>query len=42
MRVMGKHGWATCALTVIGTAIGIRLLFGQWLGIPLPKGTIGW
>jgi putative tricarboxylic transport membrane protein len=42
MRIMGKHSWLSCAITVIGTAICIHYLFGQWLGIPLPKGLIGW
>jgi hypothetical protein len=42
MRLMGRHGWTSCLLTAIGTAVCIHLLFGQWLGIPLPKGTIGW
>jgi len=42
MRLMGKHGWAACAVTVIGTAVSIHYLFGQWLTIPLPKGMIGW
>jgi hypothetical protein len=42
MRLMGKHRWASCAMTVIGTAVCIHYLFGQWLSIPLPKGMIGW
>jgi putative tricarboxylic transport membrane protein len=42
MRLMGRHRWASCAVTVIGTAVCIHFLFGQWLGIPLPKGLIGW
>jgi hypothetical protein len=42
MRLMGKHSWVSCALIVIGTALGIHYLFGQWLSIPLPKGMIGW
>ncbi len=42
MRIMGKHGWLSCLLTVIGTAISIHFLFGQWLSIPLPKGMVGW
>jgi hypothetical protein len=42
MRIMGKHSWLSCMVTVIGTAICIHYLFGQWLGIPLPKGLIGW
>ena len=42
MRLMGKHSWVACAATVIGTAVCIHYLFGQWLTIPLPKGMIGW
>jgi len=42
MRIMGKHGWGSCAATVLGTAVCIHYLFGQWLGIPLPKGMIDW
>ncbi len=42
MRLMGKHSWASCAVTVVATAVCIHYLFGQWLGIPLPKGLIGW
>ena len=42
MRLMGKHGWVACTATVIGTAVCIHYLFGQWLTIPLPKGMIGW
>ncbi len=42
MRLMGRHRWISCAATVIGTAIGIHYVFGQWLRIPLPKGWLGW
>ena len=42
MRLMGKHSWVSCGVTVLATAIGIHYLFGQWLSIPLPKGMIGW
>jgi hypothetical protein len=42
MRLMGKHRWVSCAATVVGTAVCIHYLFGQALGIPLPKGMIGW
>jgi len=42
MRIMGKRSWVSCAVAVIGTAVGIHYLFGQWLSIPLPKGMIGW
>jgi putative tricarboxylic transport membrane protein len=42
MRLMGKHGWVSCIVTVIVTAVAIHYLFGQWLGIPLPQGMIGW
>lgn len=42
MRLMGKHSWTSCAVTVIVTAICIHYLFGSWLNIPLPQGMIGW
>lgn len=42
MRLMGKHSWISCAVTVIVTAICIHYLFGNWLNIPLPQGMIGW
>jgi putative tricarboxylic transport membrane protein len=42
MRLMGKHSWTSCALTVIVTAVCIHYLFGSWLSIPLPQGLIGW
>ena len=42
MRLMGKHRWRACALSTIVTAICIHYLFGQWLGIPLPKGMLDW
>lgn len=42
MRMMGKHRWVPCGLTVIVTAIGIRFIFISWLTIPLPQGLIGW
>jgi len=42
MRVMGKHGWISCSLTAIVTAIAIHYIFAHWLSIPLPTGMIGW
>jgi hypothetical protein len=42
MRAMGRHGWITCGLTTLGIALGIRLVFGYWLMIPLPTGIVGW
>ena len=42
MRLMGKHSWVSCVVTVLATAVCIHYLFGQWLSIPLPKGMIGW
>ncbi|MCE5263290.1 MAG: tripartite tricarboxylate transporter TctB family protein [Deltaproteobacteria bacterium] len=41
MRIIGKHKLSTCALTAVGSAIGIFFIFGQWLEIPLPRGMIG-
>jgi hypothetical protein len=42
MRLMGKHRWASCGLTAVGIGVGIRLVFGHWLSIPLPTGVVGW
>jgi hypothetical protein len=42
MRIMGRHGWVSCGLTAVVTAIGIHLIFIYWLTIPLPQGLIGW
>lgn len=42
MRIMGRHGWVACGLTAIGIGIGIRVVFAQWLSIPLPTGILGW
>lgn len=42
MRIMGRRSWVSCVVIVVGTAVGIHYLFGQWLSIPLPKGMIGW
>jgi putative tricarboxylic transport membrane protein len=42
MRVIGKHKILTCGLTALGSAIFIRVVFAQWLDIPLPTGMIGW
>jgi len=42
MRMMGKHSWISCGVTVIVSAICIHYLFGVWLTIPLPGGVIGW
>jgi len=42
MRIMGKHGWVSCSLTAVVTAICIHLIFISWLTIPLPQGLIGW
>lgn len=42
MRLMGKHGWLACIVTMVATAVSIHYLFGQWLSIPLPQGMIGW
>ncbi|MBP1696900.1 MAG: hypothetical protein H6Q41_2088 [Deltaproteobacteria bacterium] len=42
MRAMGRHSWVLCGLTALGVAIGIHLIFIQWLTIPLPEGIVGW
>lgn len=42
MRLMGRHSWLACGATVLGAAVAIHVLFGEWLGIPLPTGVTGW
>ncbi len=42
MRIMGSHRWITCCVAAILTTVGIHLLFGHWLDIPLPTGLVGW
>ena len=42
MRLIGKHGLLACAITVVGTAIGIHYVFAEWLSIPLPTGIVDW
>ncbi len=42
MRLMGKHSWLSCGITIVVTAVCIHYLFRQWLGIPLPEGMFGW
>ena len=41
MRLMGKHSWGLCLVLAGITGLGIRLVFGHWLDIPLPKGLMG-
>jgi putative tricarboxylic transport membrane protein len=33
---------ARAALVALGGALGLRLVFGGWLGVPLPAGPLGW
>ena len=42
MRLMGGHRWVTSGVAALGTAVSIHFLFGDWLGIPLPTGLVGW
>lgn len=42
MRLMGRHRWAACGIGAVATAVSIHFVFGDWLGIPLPTGVIGW
>lgn len=42
MRLIGKHGMLACGLTAVGAAIGINVVFGLWLEIPIPTGIVGW
>jgi hypothetical protein len=41
MRLMGRHSWGLCLVLAGITGFGIRLVFGYWLDIPLPKGLVG-
>ena len=41
MRLMGRHSWGLCLVLAGITALGICLVFGHWLSIPLPKGMVG-
>jgi putative tricarboxylic transport membrane protein len=42
MRLIGKHGLLTCAITAVAAAIGIHYVFAEWLSIPLPGGIVDW
>jgi putative tricarboxylic transport membrane protein len=41
MRIMGRHRWLACGGAAVAVAVGIHLVFGRWLGIPLPTGLFG-
>jgi putative tricarboxylic transport membrane protein len=41
MRVTGRHGWLLCAVMAVATAFAVRIIFGHFLEIPLPKGLTG-
>lgn len=40
MPVFGSRSWRTIALTAILTLLGVYLVFGRWLGVPLPMGIL--
>ena len=40
-RLWGERRWGLLVLTGIGLSIGIRLLFVNGFGIPLPRGLLG-
>ena len=40
MPVFGSRNWKAIALTAIFTLFGVYLLFGRWLGVPLPMGVL--
>jgi putative tricarboxylic transport membrane protein len=42
MRLAGRHSWVLCGLVVASTVAGIHIVFGSLLGIPIPKGFLGW
>ena len=35
-RLMGLDGWWRPAALALGVAVGSRVIFGTWLGVPLP------
>jgi putative tricarboxylic transport membrane protein len=40
MPVFGSRSWKAIALTAILTLFGVYLVFGRWLGVPLPMGIL--
>lgn len=40
MPVFGSRSWKAIALTAILTLFGVYLIFGRWLGVPLPMGVL--
>lgn len=42
MRMTGRHPWVACGCAAAVVAVGIHVVFGRWLTIPLPTGLVGW
>jgi hypothetical protein len=40
MPVFGSRSWKAIALTAILTLLGVYLIFGRWLGVPLLMGVL--
>ena len=40
MPIFGCRSWMTIALTAVLTLFGVYLVFGRWLGVPLPMGIL--
>lgn len=40
MPVFGSRNWKAIVLTAILTLFGVYLVFGRWLGVPLPMGVL--
>lgn len=40
LPVFGSRNWKTIALTSVLTLFGAYLVFGRWLGVPLPMGIL--
>ena len=40
MPIFGSRNWKTIALTAVLTLFGVYLVFGRWLGVPLPMGVM--
>ncbi len=41
MRATGRHRWALVAFVTVITTVAVRIIFGHFLDIPLPKGYLG-
>src|SRR5512133_2736722 len=42
MRLTGRHPWIACGCAGAAVAVVLHVVFGSWLGVPLPAGRLGW